>query len=130
LARFEDDWATGELVRQFINGRRKTENVKAKAGVKRKRASNATTTANKRGRRERSKDIGTETVSEHGSDGDAEGDMHADDGSDEGDVDNKSGDAGWGDDWTGYYNHNAETGKEDISDKYMFGGHGSKENDG
>ena len=40
LARFEDDWATGQILRQYINGRRKYENAKAsenvKAGVTRK----------------------------------------------------------------------------------------------
>lgn len=43
LARFEDDWATGQILRQYINGKRKYEtakaNGKAKVGGKRKRTS-------------------------------------------------------------------------------------------
>lgn len=34
LARFEDDWATGQILRQYINGRRKYENAKANGKVK------------------------------------------------------------------------------------------------
>jgi hypothetical protein len=43
LARFEDDWATGQILRQYINGKRKYEtakaNGKAKVGGKHKRTS-------------------------------------------------------------------------------------------
>ena len=42
LARFEDDWATGQILRQYINGKQKYENAKANGrvtvGGKRKRA--------------------------------------------------------------------------------------------
>jgi hypothetical protein len=42
LAQFEDDWATGQILRQYINGKHKYENAKAggkvKIGGKRKRA--------------------------------------------------------------------------------------------
>jgi len=47
LARFEDDWATGQIVRQYINGKQKYENAKAngkvKVGEKRQRISAAST---------------------------------------------------------------------------------------
>jgi hypothetical protein len=33
LAMFEDDWATGQILRQYINGRRKYENAKASGKV-------------------------------------------------------------------------------------------------
>jgi len=33
LARFEDDWATGQIVRQYINGKQKYENVKASGAM-------------------------------------------------------------------------------------------------
>jgi len=33
LARFEDDWATGQIVRQYINGKRKYENAKASGAM-------------------------------------------------------------------------------------------------
>jgi hypothetical protein len=34
LARFEDDWATGQILRQYINGKQKYENAKANGKVK------------------------------------------------------------------------------------------------
>ena len=34
LARFEDDWATGQILRQYINGKHKYETAKAKGKVK------------------------------------------------------------------------------------------------
>jgi hypothetical protein len=34
LTRFEDDWATGQIIRQYINGKRKYENAKASGKVK------------------------------------------------------------------------------------------------
>jgi hypothetical protein len=55
LARFEDDWATGQIVRQYINGKQKYENAKAngkvKVGEKRQRISAASPVANKRSKR-------------------------------------------------------------------------------
>jgi hypothetical protein len=33
LARFEDDWATGQILRQYINGKQKYENAKANGSV-------------------------------------------------------------------------------------------------
>jgi hypothetical protein len=39
LARFEDDWATGQILRQYINGKRKYENTKVKDGGKRNKTS-------------------------------------------------------------------------------------------
>jgi hypothetical protein len=43
LAKFEDDWATGQILRQYISGKQKYENAKAKGtvkvGGKRKRSS-------------------------------------------------------------------------------------------
>ena len=55
LARFEDDWATGQIVRQYINGKQKYENTKAngkvKVGEKRRRISAASPVANKHSKR-------------------------------------------------------------------------------
>jgi hypothetical protein len=34
LAKFEDDWATGQILRQYINGRHKYENAKANGKLK------------------------------------------------------------------------------------------------
>jgi hypothetical protein len=34
LTRFEDDWATGQILRQYINGKHKYETAKAKGKVK------------------------------------------------------------------------------------------------
>jgi hypothetical protein len=34
LAKFEDDWATGQILRQYINGKHKYENAKANGKVK------------------------------------------------------------------------------------------------
>src|ERR1700729_3634761 len=33
LAKFEDDWATGQILRQYINGKQKYENAKANGKV-------------------------------------------------------------------------------------------------
>jgi hypothetical protein len=48
LARFEDDWVTGQILRQYINGRRKYETAKANGmengGDKRQRMSVASVT--------------------------------------------------------------------------------------
>lgn len=59
LKRFSDDWATGEILRQFINGKRKGENTKAKQSEaegngfrkKRKGASAHASSSNKRAKR-------------------------------------------------------------------------------
>jgi hypothetical protein len=55
LAKFEDDWATGQILRQYINGKRKYENAKAnekvKVGVKRKSTSPPSPSAHKRAKR-------------------------------------------------------------------------------
>ena len=43
LAKFEDDWATGQILHQYINGKQKYESAKAngrvRVGEKRKRTS-------------------------------------------------------------------------------------------
>lgn len=50
LAMFEDDWATGQILRQYINGKRKYENAKvngkAKVGGKRRWTSPTNSVAN------------------------------------------------------------------------------------
>jgi len=55
LARFEDDWATGQILRQYINGRHKYENAKAngklKVGVKRGYAGPSGPATSKRSKR-------------------------------------------------------------------------------
>jgi hypothetical protein len=55
LANFEDDWATGQILRQYINGKQKYENAKAngrvRVGEKRKRTSSASPIPNKRTKR-------------------------------------------------------------------------------
>jgi hypothetical protein len=55
LANFEDDWATGQILRQYINGKQKYENAKAngrvRVGEKRKRTTSAGPLANKRTKR-------------------------------------------------------------------------------
>ncbi len=55
LAKFEDDWATGQILRQYINGKQKYENAKAngkvKVGGKRPRARAECLGANKRTKR-------------------------------------------------------------------------------
>jgi len=52
LAKFEDDWATGQILRQYINGRHKYENAKAngklKVGGKRRWAGSSDPVASKR----------------------------------------------------------------------------------
>jgi hypothetical protein len=52
LARFEDDWATGQILRQYINGKQKYEKAKAngrvKVGGKRERTSPASPTSDER----------------------------------------------------------------------------------
>jgi hypothetical protein len=50
LKSFKQDWATGEIIQQFINGRRRVMSVKER-GVKRKRT-NMATSSRKRARHE------------------------------------------------------------------------------
>jgi hypothetical protein len=51
LAKFEDDWATGQILCQYINGKQKYESAKAngrvRVGEKRKRTGSASPIANK-----------------------------------------------------------------------------------
>jgi hypothetical protein len=78
VAIFEDDWATGQILRQFINGRHKYENAKqngkVKVGGKRKLASMGPVT-NKRMRRMPDVSLnGMEVESQHdGEDNDIQG---------------------------------------------------------
>jgi hypothetical protein len=77
LAKFQDDWATGQILRQYINGKQKYENAKAKGmtGGKRKRTSSASPGANKRAKQPPShndEEVGRKTPFDSGSDDNGE----------------------------------------------------------
>ena len=122
LARFEDDWATGEIVRQFINGRRKTENVKAKKQVYRRQKGTTKTTVKHR-------------RSEHGEGDDIDQEMRGMNGSGEDDADTNEGDNEEGDrddddinDWNLRAFSHSEDDDEEEEEEELFGG--SDDSDG
>ena len=140
LVRFKNDWATGEIICQFINSRWQYEVAKAngKTGrMKQKRVSKKPAMANKRVKQFASEDIDMQRTSDNSSsntddDVNGEDDITGREDSDAGSKDNNisgRGEAVEGDDdddnydaasWTGFYNHSMET--NDPGDMEMWSG--------
>jgi hypothetical protein len=104
LARFEDDWVTGQILRQYINGRRKYDTAKANgmgnSGDKRQRMS-ASVTDQRINRHRRS--VGSEGGGDNSSDNEMDGSNGFD--KTNSDYDND-------DEWTGI--HDAWSDDEDV----------------